>query len=156
MAKVNDYIPIHYVGRRTPVRVNTGTETRVEQCHQETTNINKIVARYRTSGVLPAGREGRYEDVSEIGELLDVKMQISEMQNMYEGLPDNIKEKLPFADIGNVSDETLQELFTNDDHRANEGNIGKSQEEIEPMQDSRAAPGGAGENKTDPPEDAAK
>jgi len=124
MAKVNDYIPLHYVGRRTPVRVNTGTETRVEQCHQETTNINKIIARYRTSGVLPAGREGRYEDVSQVGDLLDVKLQIEEMQNMYESLPNNIKEKLPFADIGNVDNETLSELFneqfnksTNEDNR---------------------------------------
>jgi len=98
MAKVNDYIPIHYVGRRTPVRVNTGTETRVEQCHQETTNINKIISRYRTSGVLPAGREGRYEDVSEIGEFAEVREQMNAALAAYEDLPKSITDQ--FKDAG--------------------------------------------------------
>jgi len=98
MAKVNEYIPIHYVGRRTPVKVNTGDETLVEQCHEETTNINKIIARYRTSGVLPQGREGRYEDVSEIGELMDVRLQMNAAMAAYEELPKSITDQ--FNDVG--------------------------------------------------------
>lgn len=98
MAKVNEYIPVHYVGRRTPVRVNTGPETRVEQCHQETTNINRIIARYRTSGVLPENRPGRYEDVSEVGEFMDVRLQMNAAMQAYEDLPNSITDQ--FNDVG--------------------------------------------------------
>jgi len=98
MAKVNEYIPIHYVGRRNPVKVNTGDETLVEQCHEETTNINKIIARYRTSGVLPERREGRYEDVSEVGEFMDVRLQMNAAIQAYEDLPNSITDQ--FNDVG--------------------------------------------------------
>lgn len=100
----------HYIPHE-PVKLDTGTETIVEQHHEETTNINKIIGRYRRSGVLPPGREGHFSDVSEVGELLDVQMKLEEAKINYENLPENIKEKLPFADIGNVSNETLQEMF---------------------------------------------
>jgi len=113
-----------------PVKLDTGSETIVEQCHEETTNINKIIGRYRQSGVLPEHRQGDYVDSSNVGELMDIKMMQSEMQKNYENLPDFIKEKLPLADIGNVSDETLQEIFNNEiqkpqqhvDNQGNEGN----------------------------------
>lgn len=90
MAKVNEYIPVHYVGRRVPVRLNTGTETLVEQCHVETTNINKIIARYRQTGQLPEHREGRYEDVSNIGEFNEVREHMNAALAAYEELPESI------------------------------------------------------------------
>lgn len=99
MAQVKEYLPpVHYYGRRHPVRVNTGSETLVEQCHQETTNINKIIARYHRSGVLPEHREGRYADVSEVGELMDVRMQMNAALAAYEELPASIKDQ--FKDAG--------------------------------------------------------
>jgi len=110
-----------------PVKLDTGSETIVEQCHEETTNINKIIGRYRQSGVLPEHRQGAYIDTTQVGELMDIKLMMSEMQQSYENLPDNVKEKLPFADIGNVSDETLKELFSNDDTQANQTQDGRTQ-----------------------------
>lgn len=98
MAKVNEYIPVHYVGRRVPVRLNTGTETLVEQCHVETTNINKIIARYRQTGQLPEHREGRYEDVSNIGEFNEVREHMNAALAAYEELPESITGQ--FSDAG--------------------------------------------------------
>lgn len=98
MAHVNEYVPIHYVGRHTPVRVNTGTETLVEQCHEETTNINKIIARYRVSGRMPEHREGQYLDVSEIGDFTEVREQMNAAMEAYENLPKNITDQ--FSDVG--------------------------------------------------------
>lgn len=109
-----DYRPVHYLGRRKPVRLDTGDKTIVEQCHEETTNINKIIGRYKRGQPLPINENATYADVSNVGELMDIKLMMTDMQKNYENLPDFIKEKLPFADIGNVSDETLQGLF--DDH----------------------------------------
>lgn len=111
MAEVDEYIPVHYHGKRTPVVLDTGSETVVEQHHEETTNINKIIGRYRSGVPLPHAGEQMYADVSQVGELLDVKLQMSELQSNYENLPDFIKEKLPFADIGNVTDDTLKAMF---------------------------------------------
>jgi len=111
LKKASSYLPISFFGVRTPVKLETGDETIVEQHHQETTNINKIVARYQRSGEMPPAPEARYMDVSNIGDLMDVKLRIAETSENYEKLPDYIKEKLPLADIENVSNETLQELF---------------------------------------------
>lgn len=132
MAEVDEYIPEHYFGKRTPVVLDTGSETVVEQHHEETTNINKIIGRYRSGVPLPHAGEQMYADVSQVGELLDVKLQMSELQNNYENLPDFIKEKLPFADIGNVSDETLKEMISEHiktDQKANEVNNPKASQE---------------------------
>lgn len=98
MAKVNEYIPIHYVGRRNPVTVCTGPDTIVEQCHEETTNINKIIARYRTGGQLPEYREGQYLDVSEVGEFHEVRLQMNAALAAYDDLPESITSQ--FKDAG--------------------------------------------------------
>jgi len=154
MSKVNEYIPLHYVGKRIPVKLDTGTETLVEQSHEETTNINKIVARYRRSGGLPPAPEAQYADVSEIGELMDVKLAFTDMQQAYNELPEFIKEKLPFADIGNVTDETLRQMYEiqnseqNIDQAGNTGEIKTTQQES--ARSSEKPPEGEppGQNKT--------
>lgn len=152
MSKVNEYIPLHYVGKRIPVKLDTGTETLVEQSHEETTNINKIVARYRRSGGLPPAPEAQYADVSEIGELMDVKLAFTDMQNAYAELPEFIKDKLPFADIGNVDDETLQEMFANANHRGNENDAEKTPDRTggSDSQDDQGAQGGVQDNQASP------
>lgn len=81
-----------------PVKLYTGEETIVEQHHEETTNINKIIGRYRRSGVLPAYREGSYADVSEVRELMDVKLTMAAAMEAYESLPRSITDQ--FADVG--------------------------------------------------------
>lgn len=150
MAHVNEYVPLAYVGKRTPVKVTTGSETLVEQYHEETTNINKIIARYRSGGSFPQRRgEPNYADVSQVGEFMDVRLQMSEAQQNYDNLPDFIKEKLPFADIGNVSDETLQEIFGNADDRGNEANTGATPTGTGEVPDGEAAPAGAGADQAD-------
>lgn len=91
MAKASEYIPARlYMGRRTRVTVNTGTDTIVEQHHRETNNINKIVKRYQSTGQLPPGREGRYEDVSMIGDYHDVVLKYAEASEAYQNLPEAI------------------------------------------------------------------
>lgn len=76
-----------------PVKLFTGEKTIVEQHHEETTNINKIVARYRRSGQMPEHREGTYADVSNVGELLDTKMQFDQVEEIFENLPQVIKDQ---------------------------------------------------------------
>lgn len=151
MAKVNEYIPIHFVGKRVAPKVNTGTETLVEQCHEETTNINKIIARYRQSGTLPEHREGMYADVSNVGELLEMKIQMQELRDAYELMPDVVKEKLPLADIENVTDESLREMFSVD-NSADQASAGASQDEAQTMQNGPATEGGARQDQAAPPE----
>lgn len=81
-----------------PVKLFTGKDTIVEQHHEETTNINKIIARYRRSGQMPEHREGTYADVSNVGELLDTKMQFDQVEEIFENLPQVIKDQ--FKDSG--------------------------------------------------------
>ena len=121
-----------------PVKLETGSETIVEQHHEETTNINKIIGRYKRGTPLPINENANYADVSEVGELMDIKLMMSDMQKSYENLPDFIKEKLPLADISSVTDESLQALF--------DEQFTKPTDKVE----NTPAPGQAGENqKTD-------
>lgn len=99
MAKVNEYIPIHYVGRRHPVGVDTGSETIVDQSHKEMTNINKIVSRYLSGAQLPnKAHEGQYGDVSEIGDFMDVRETMNAALAAYDDLPNSITDQ--FNDAG--------------------------------------------------------
>lgn len=93
MEKVAEYIPKMYMGKRIRVALNTGKETIVEQNHRETNNINKIVKRYQSTGQLPPGREGRFEDVSNIGEYHDVVLRYAEAIEAYENLPPAITDQ---------------------------------------------------------------
>jgi len=95
MAHVSEYVPPEvrqFVGKRIAVKLHTGTATRVEQCHQENTNINKIVARYRRSGGLPEAPEGNYGDTTDVGEYYDVVTKLREARESFENLPSQIKD----------------------------------------------------------------
>lgn len=118
-----------------PVKLDTGDKTIVEQHHEETTNINKIIGRYRRGAPLPINENANYTDVSEVGELMDIKLMMSDMQQNYENLPDFIKDKLPLADISSVTDESLQALF---DEQFKQQNV---------QSNNSPAPGEAGETK---------
>lgn len=87
---------VHFVGERVPVRITTGSDTIVEQCHREVTNINKLVQKYSGAGGLPPAPEARYMDVSNIGDLMDVKIKMQEAAQAYQDLPPNIRDS--FAD----------------------------------------------------------
>lgn len=87
-------VPKMWYGPRRRVTVVTGPDTIVEQCHREVTDINKIIGRYRRTGMLPPARhEPRYEDVSNVGELLDVKMQMQQAAEAYDALPEEVRNK---------------------------------------------------------------
>lgn len=95
MAHVKEYVPpkfVHYVGRRIAVKLDTGTETLVEQCHRENTDINKIIARYRRSGSLPEAPELTYGDTTNVGEYMDVVSKIREAKESFDNLPPQIKD----------------------------------------------------------------
>lgn len=82
-----------------PVKLNTGTKTIVEQHHEETTNINKIIGRYRRSGVLPPQtQEPQYADVSEVPELLGARLQMADAMEAYANLPKSITDQ--FNNVG--------------------------------------------------------
>ena len=88
---------VHYIGERVPVRLNTGKETYVEQHHAETTNINKIIGRYRRTGQMPVGKPPRYADVTIVREQLDVQLQLIEAMGLYDELPQEIRDNFRTA-----------------------------------------------------------
>lgn len=95
---VTEYIPRMWKGKRNRVTVITGPETIVEQCHEEDVNINKIIARYARTGSLPPASKNNYMDVSNIGDLMDVKLKMQEAMSAYAELPESITGKFNDAD----------------------------------------------------------
>lgn len=127
--RVNEYIPVHYVGKRKRVTVDTGDETIVEQHHEESTNINKIIARYRNTGMLPrSAQQGVYMDVSEVGDFMDTRLQMAAALERFNNLPPNIRDE--FADAGEFMEyvERQQKLA---DQAAKEAAPGAAEKPVE-------------------------
>ena len=79
---------------------NTGTENYsethcddglTEQHHAETTDINKILAQFMETGILPTStKEAQYGDVSE-HDFQEVQNQLANAKTLFEELPDPVK-----------------------------------------------------------------
>lgn len=131
------------------VKVYTGTETIVEQHHEENTNINKIINRYRRSGVLPENRQGTYMDVSNVPELHEAKLQMRNALKLYEELPKEITDN--FDDIEDFLSTMEQIENDNATNLENAENTGRPPHETEPVQNGGTNTPGTGEDKADPP-----
>lgn len=98
LTQVAEYLPKSWMGPRRRVGLDTGSDSKTEQWHRETTDMNKIVARYIRAGGLPPGPPARYADVSEIGDLMDVKLKMADAMEAYENLPIEITSKFNSPD----------------------------------------------------------
>lgn len=97
---------ISYYGKRLQVGLDCGDVCIVEQHHEEMTNINKIVGRYRKTGILPQVGEPKYADVSEVGDLLDTKMQMDAAMEAYYRLPQAVRDN--FADAQDFAENAIE------------------------------------------------
>jgi len=70
-------------------------ETRTKQADKNACDINKIVAKYRKDGTLPAliKQNGRYGDFSSGIDYMDAMMKVRTGQEQFEALPSHVRKK---------------------------------------------------------------
>ncbi len=66
------------------------------QAEEPNCNINSIMARYATQGVLPPinGAEAQYADVSNIGDYMECLQVVQSAQNAFDALPSSLRKEL--------------------------------------------------------------
>lgn len=70
-----------------PERVTTKQEFKAE-C-----DINTLMARYRSTGILPPGRQVSYGDFSEVGDYHAAQQVLVTAREQFEGLPSEVRER---------------------------------------------------------------
>lgn len=82
---------------RERVRVTLCCTEEEDKCQSEfekDCDINVILSRIvRNGGEIPKDEAPVYADVSEIGDFVDTQMKLVEVKNMFDSLPDKVKER---------------------------------------------------------------
>lgn len=75
--------------------LNTGSQSVVQQQHRNECEINNIISKYRRSGLLShvAQFQGKYGDVSQIGDYQDCLSKVNQANDMFGSLPANVRKK---------------------------------------------------------------
>lgn len=84
-----------YVGERKRVQVDCGGVSRTKESEKESCDINKIIAKYRKTGVVTHRKEygGRYGDFSSVTDFHTAQNVVLAAQEMFMTLPSHIRKK---------------------------------------------------------------
>jgi phage internal scaffolding protein len=69
-------------------------ESKTEQAHRDECNMNYILREYQKTGLIRHAKEyeGRYDDIA-VQDFQDAMFLVTEAQNMFNGLPNNIRQR---------------------------------------------------------------
>lgn len=79
---------------RLRVMLDTGQESRVEQHHKDSVNVNKIIAKYRKTGLFPHRTDvPRYGDFSSVDDFHGAQNRIRQAEEDFLKLPAEIRKR---------------------------------------------------------------
>lgn len=84
-----------YDGKVERVVLKCEGPSRVKQAFGCEVDINNIMSRYHKTGVLPAGRlDGRYGDVSGVGDYATCLQRVEEVHDLFVSLPAAVRDRM--------------------------------------------------------------
>lgn len=84
---------IEIIGKRKRVYTVNDEPSMTDQSFKEQADANSVIKKYAKTGIWPQPRQGQYQDLSEIPDLLQALQTVTQAQQSFEALPSEIRKR---------------------------------------------------------------